>query len=543
MKILICDDDISTVSVLEHQIDWEKKGIDKVLTAYNGKAAIEIVKEERPELVICDIGMPQVSGIEVLKYIHQNGILCAFSFLTSYESFSYAQEAIRYGAVNYLTKPFELDDVEEAVGSMIDYVLAEMEKSQATRIIATETNHLLRALRDGYYGADKAMIDDALRRHQVPLNADSRFVIVSVIADTTKVKDKDWDQSLLRHSLRNMAQEVIADQRDFSTMVIDPDETYDILQIFVPEDRFSEVSLVRRCSSFVQLCIQNLSIQPVCLIGEGISLHQAAEVGLMLKNRIESLRMQTGKVFTLSELDKKRDEVHDVLDQETVHSFIRTRDKSGYMSLIGEKAQRAAAGIQKGDSGIQQLHHDLMQAFYSCLSDNHIQAHSLFEKSVMRELNRHAERSVFDFVKFASYLYDASLEALQQIDASSDIISTVKQYMKDHFREDIDRGDIAAVAFITPNYLSKRFRAETGMSLREYINKLRIDDSKRMLLTTSLPISTIAMEVGFGNISYFSTVFRKHTGISPIEWRENPALREEAAGRQTEAEKAGDEDE
>jgi len=534
MKILICDDDISTVSVLTNQIDWEKKGIEKVLNAYNGKAAIEIVKEERPEIVLCDIGMPQVTGIEVLKFIHQNNIPCAFSFLTCFESFSYAQEAIRYGAVNYLTKPFELEEVEEAIGSMIDYVKTETEKSDSARNMATEINHVLRAVRDGYYGSDKAMIAGAIERHRIPFGEESRWIIVSIIADMTKVKDKDWDQSLLRHSFRSMAQEVIADQIDFSTMLIDPDETYDVLQLFVPEERFSEVSLIRRCSSFVQLCIQNLAIQPTCLIGEGIPLYMASENGLMLRNRVQTLRMQTGKVFTLSDLDKTKEEAGAVLDEETVHSFIRKRDKSGYMSLIGEKAQKAAGSGHKGDSGIQQLHHDLMQAFYSCLSDNHIQAHSLFQNAVMRDLNRHAERSVFDFIKFASYLYDEAMEALQQVDSSSDIISTVKQYMKDHFREDIDRGDIAAVAFITPNYLSKRFRAETGMSLREYINELRIDESKRMLLTTNLPVSTIAMEVGFGNISYFSTVFRKYTGTSPIEWRDNPSLREESAGKAAE---------
>ena len=306
MKILICDDDISTVSVLTNQIDWEKKGVDKVLNAYNGKAAIEIVKEEKPELVICDIGMPQVNGIEVLKFIHQNNIPCAFSFLTCFESFTYAQEAIRYGAVNYLTKPFELEEIEDAIGGMIDYVKAKTEKSEASYNTATEIIHMLRAVRDGYYGNDRKKMEDSLKRHRIPFGVDSRWIIVSVIADMTKVKDKDWDQSLLRYSFRSMAQEVIADQIDFSTVIIDPDNTYDVLQIFIPEDRFSEVSLIRRCSSFIQLCIQNLSIQPVCLIGESVVLYQASEPALMLKERVQALRMQTGKVFTLSELERTR---------------------------------------------------------------------------------------------------------------------------------------------------------------------------------------------------------------------------------------------
>ncbi len=75
------------------------------------------------------------------------------------------------------------------------------------------------------------------------------------------------------------------------------------------------------------------------------------------------------------------------------------------------------------------------------------------------------------------------------------------------------------MACITPNYLSKQFRSKKGMNLREYINKIRIDEAKRLLLSTNLPVSEIAGMTGYDNISYFSTVFRKHVGMSPVDWR------------------------
>ena len=78
MKILICDDDHSTVDVLTGQLDFEALGIDRVVTAYNGKAAIELIEKEAPELVLCDIDMPQANGIDVLKYIYNKGHFCAF---------------------------------------------------------------------------------------------------------------------------------------------------------------------------------------------------------------------------------------------------------------------------------------------------------------------------------------------------------------------------------------------------------------------------------------------------------------------------------
>ena len=119
MKLLICDDDISTVDVIQNQIDWNALGITRILRAYNGTVAKEIILKENPELVLCDVEMPQCNGIEVLKYVSENGIHTNFAFLTCYESFEYAREAVRYGAVNYLTKPLDLEELTEALKKMV----------------------------------------------------------------------------------------------------------------------------------------------------------------------------------------------------------------------------------------------------------------------------------------------------------------------------------------------------------------------------------------------------------------------------------------
>ena len=108
---------------------------------------------------------------------------------------------------------------------------------------------------------------------------------------------------------------------------------------------------------------------------------------------------------------------------------------------------------------------------------------------------------------------------MKELADSDDIIARVEAYIQAHFRENINREDVAAIAYITPNYLSKQFRNKKGMNLREYINQIRIEEAKRLLLTTNLSVSEVAGLSGYENISYFSTVFRKHTGMSPIDWR------------------------
>ena len=122
MKLLMCDDDISTLDVIQNQVDWAELGISRILRAYNGNAAKELLLKEKPELVLCDIGMPLCDGMEVLKFVRANGLDAQFAFMTCYESFEYAREAIRYGAVNYLTKPLDMDELKATLKKMVNDV-------------------------------------------------------------------------------------------------------------------------------------------------------------------------------------------------------------------------------------------------------------------------------------------------------------------------------------------------------------------------------------------------------------------------------------
>ncbi len=100
-----------------------------------------------------------------------------------------------------------------------------------------------------------------------------------------------------------------------------------------------------------------------------------------------------------------------------------------------------------------------------------------------------------------------------------ELVQHAISFIEQNYRRDISRAEVAGYVHITPNYLSKLFCREVGMSLREYINICRIHEAWKQLAETDEPISRIALDVGFENISYFSTVFRRHCGVSPVEWR------------------------
>ncbi len=96
-----------------------------------------------------------------------------------------------------------------------------------------------------------------------------------------------------------------------------------------------------------------------------------------------------------------------------------------------------------------------------------------------------------------------------------------RKYIAVHYRENIGRNEVAEEVGLAPNYLGMLFRKETGQTIREYINFCRVEEAKRLMERTNHNITEMALQVGFDNITYFSTIFKKYTGLTPVEYRKN----------------------
>ena len=225
-------------------------GISKMLRAYNGEAAKEIILMEKPELILCDIGMPRCNGIDVLKFIHDNGIRTEFAFLTCYESFEYAQTAMRYGAVNYMTKPIDMDELNSVISKMVHDSKARMASGdQSSNPILQHTiiNNMLRQIRDGQYGVNRERLDRVLRKNQFDFTADSVWRLVYITADTALAISNGWEHELIADGFQHLAEEMLAENIGKAFTVADLGEKFTNLTCFVPAEKCSENALLSRC--------------------------------------------------------------------------------------------------------------------------------------------------------------------------------------------------------------------------------------------------------------------------------------------------------
>ena len=117
-RILLVDDEKMELEALKNYIDWKTLGIDHVDTAKNGKAAYELVLDRQPDIVITDIQMPVMDGIDLAKKIYEWNRDIKIIFLTGYDSFDYAKRAIRLGVKDYLLKPTNYDDMKKLIAKV-----------------------------------------------------------------------------------------------------------------------------------------------------------------------------------------------------------------------------------------------------------------------------------------------------------------------------------------------------------------------------------------------------------------------------------------
>ena len=162
---------------------------------------------------------------------------------------------------------------------------------------------------------------------------------------------------------------------------------------------------------------------------------------------------------------------------------------------------------------------EFSQAVYSYLTKHGIQVSKLFGGEVAQTMARKADQSVIDLLRWAGWFMGQAFSYEQELEKSQSLIEKVNHYIQEHYRENIGRNEIGAYFHMVPEYLAKIYKRKTEKTLKDAINEYRLAQAKELLVNPSIRVIDVAMEVGFDNISYFSTLFKKNTGLTPNEYR------------------------
>ncbi|SDW77146.1 response regulator [Paenibacillus sp. CF384] len=538
IQLMLVDDEPSVVDALALRIPWSSLGVVHVFKAYSGAEAWELFQSQQIDIVITDIRMPGMDGLELIRRVRavRNRTQCLL--LTGFAEFEYAQEALRSQVFDYLLKPIGNDELIASVSRLIARLTDEWQAISSVQRAAYTLREHLPLLRGNLLNdllqdrrIDETLLAEKLNMLELPFRPGNRFCMLLIRMEGQFLNYSRQSINLFEYAVFNMAEELMSlnfdlwtgrDDHDYLVFLLQQkeDEVVDITTSVVNSDRLVELR-AEELQHHVGLYLDG-SIS-ILLSPWGKFPNSVSDVyETMLQEMRKLIRGKSG-IFKTVDTSPERVSMH------SLHALYKP-PLLNHLLEAGrwDDAQEKISSIIEEISAhwAESLEH-INEAYYSLLASFHYIAHKsgkqLMDIAGIRqlELDTNGRRSPEQFRSWAEGILKLVKEELERDNrhANSAIILRVQQFAEEKLAEDVSLLAIANHVYLNSGYLSKLYKLETGENLSDYLYRLRMDKSAYYLTNTSLKIQDICERIGYQNTSYFIKMFKKHFRVTPQEYR------------------------
>ena len=518
-KLLIVDDEPNIRAGLKNLVEWDVYGIEIAGEAEDGMKAYLQIKHHQPDIALIDISMPNMTGLELIELCNNLDNPPKFIILSGYNDFEYVRTAIRYGAVNYLLKPVNQEELTNTIVSTVKL----LDNSRAQKTYFKEGIQILR--------------NDTLLRlltHRIDskeLREKSRFLHLTFRCSSMRV-------GLLKP---NKSQEInskpilsAADIESCQTLCNSVCSCYaaldaDTMLILILLD-YSHSLDENDFLNLLQTCVQQLSDAHPSLFytAVGPNVASANELYLSYNQALQEIeRKQTCEQVLQkesSQLTGNTDVQEILFDTRVIIQALKNNTEEKINEIV-QTYFHSISNCPQAD--LESIKYALIEAIieimqkldFSPLTDQSI--HSLKQRafSIIRSSNTTAalEENLIVFFHVLSEQLNENTNSKY-----STLVQNTLNYVREHYHDcNLSLKTLAAKMDVNPTYLGRQFSLETKEYFSDYINRIRIAQAIQLLNSTSWKTSKIAESVGFTTVSYFFTIFKKVTGGRPGDYRKN----------------------
>lgn len=528
-KVLIVDDEPNMRDYLSSQVPRVCDRFQVVGTAGDGDEALNLLKEAEIDLIVTDIRMPVMNGLELCKAVQRLYPSVCMVILTGYEEFHYAQEALRYNVKEYLLKPIIIEDMAdmlERIQSQLDERLAASLAQKGLEMLSSASQHevirkFLRALLDGSY-IEVSTLTPLIYRMRAQLFEGEGLAMVVTLDERSLLSRKvSWnDYAIFRYILFQICSEIteneplawtFSDQYD-QTVVVFSSTDASIVAAKI-EEFYKQASLVIRDHTGLSLSAG---------IGERMEDILQLEQSYRRANRLLSNRFleSESKIYREGEPTA----VHDDLEALSI-TFIETileSNQEGLRQTALLVAERLHNRLESARSYAVNLMHkmkDRMDELSSELLNRSIRMVESFDSASSETDDQQLQAAKF-LVAYGQLFMDLpQAHPPEQLNEAM-FIEKVKAYVLQHYQEPLSLTLLADRFEVSQSYLSQLFHKNAGETYIKFITRIRMEQSSSLLIQRpDLKVYEIAEMVGYPNVKHFSYVFKKHFGLTPGDYQ------------------------
>ncbi|GAA0405541.1 response regulator [Paenibacillus motobuensis] len=509
MKVLIVDDEQPVRESVELSIKWAKHDISEIYMAGDGIEALDIVRREAPELIICDMSMPRMDGIGFLEALREEGWDSKVIVLSGYQEFRYARATLLADGVDYLLKPFKIDDLDKAIARAVLSILeSKQNKSEEWKRShqVNEAQVLLNEQKMVTYLQSETVNHEGVRQllteEGFPL--EDFYILLFLPRNAGEVVDRQFmgDESLLLFSVRNILRDVLNPlthsyffrMESFLCVLTVGNISAAEMDYYRRKLEESWMSTIRM-ETFSGFSRQKFGYRDI------LTGLKEAKTEILKSNVLDGQRIEDDQRRTPSLMDnellvlealKKQDKEY---LGELIRSFVLELRARGYLSLKELQHYTIEANLL------------IMRISRQLELEQHIEPLSLWISDLE------------EWEKALTHTFWMMIESEGENLASLRSIHAIRHYIESHLGEDISLTLLADRFYFSPQYISKKFKENYDMTIMNYLTQLRMDKAKSLLSHSEISIIEISQLVGYEDDNYFGKVFRKHVGESPSQYR------------------------
>jgi two-component system response regulator YesN len=523
IKLLIVDDEAIERSALQKIVEKGVTGIQVIGQAENGNRAIELAIEYEPDLILMDIQMPGIGGLEAIKKIKQLKPMIKFIMVTAYDAFDYARQALRLEVSDYLLKPSKAQLIIDTVQKVVSEIYLEkqvQERHEEERLKleklmpVVEADLVTQLLFDHVH---EIHLDEMLKL--LPVGETSRFfvAVVSILPADLSEKDSIDSSIKLNHMKADVLYRAVKEQFHMSANGWIGPMSGKQIPIIVFNDaqrsyRSQAAYLVRK---LVQLTYALHSTQ--LFIGIGGQYGELKEVrssyheALLASINLDLAAKHNFYEATLRHIDAQ-------LISADVEKRIIEEARRGNWSFIGHELLQISHRYEAAGKSVveaQQKIYELLFVVSRLLLDMGVQSDPSAVFSLLSTFQR-LRTLTADCVNEMSKAYFEVKNQLQP-----DVMLQIKQYIREHSNEDISLEMISETVRLSPFYVSKMFKEQFGTNYIDFLTDCRMEKAKDLLADPDKSLKEITYDIGYNDPNYFSRVFKKMTGLSPTDYRKD----------------------
>jgi two-component system response regulator YesN len=506
--VLLVDDEPLAIEGLQLLIDWEKRGFRVGAVCTNGEEALRVIRHSPPDLVVTDIRMPYMDGLELILRTRETGNdATKFVILSGFDDYVYAKEALRLGVTHYMTKPI--------IGVEADQVLAELQEEMGKQLQAG----LIRSFA-GRYAVQRELTAILSRRSPVSVGSPELTKLSDLAAGWTylHIAAEEAALEIAKETAEQFAEQQRlcwavdtgdgsiglvcglngTDESEIGPLVLD---LYNRLEGELTADSIIGIAVgsiqnslfaIARSRSEAREAARSLSFyrhSPVVYYREikdlafGFdirALEEADSIAEMVEGgKLEELASTITTIFEMFERQRMMPELVEVF---TVRVIDRCREI--YLELDGNEDEFPPASIWDA--------HLVQATPYSEVGER---------LTAFCRKCRH------------------SIAALQERRTGGTIVR-VAEYLREHYRESITIKELAERFYLNPVYLGQSFAVKYGVGIIDYVHDIRIEEAMRLLRETDQTSAAVAEALGYSSYQHFLKQFEKRTGVKPTEYKQ-----------------------